>query len=337
MEDVVVASRVRLARNVEHLAFPAQMSSEQADDLVAAAADAFRVWGGDGLILEPRSLSVADANFVVERSMATRDLMQAERPTLIYWGADGQEGVMVNEEDHFRIQGLAPGMDLESAFTHAKDLEQHLRKSFRFAVSDRYGFLTSCPSNTGSGMRASLMLHLPALARAKVPLEKVKHTARRASLAVRGVHGEGSRALGFFYQISNQRTLGQSTSDQLQAVAEFGREVCAFEQRTRQNFQQVEALKNLLMDDLGRALEIVQAQPALTTAQALEALSILRLGALLQFTDSLGFACTPERLLGLCFQLQPGHLQAFAGREMSPEQRDIARAQTIRRQLGFPN
>lgn len=337
MSDVVVASRVRLARNVEHRAFPLQMENEVADELAAASSLSFSRLAPESLVLDPRSLSVADADFVVERSLATRDLVSADRPTMIYGDADGLSGVMVNEEDHFRIQGLAAGLDLEKAFRRAQVLEQHLRKDFRFAVHEKFGFLTSCPTNTGSGMRASLMLHLPALSRAKAPMQRALHTARSASLAVRGVHGEGSRALGHFFQISNQRTLGESTESQLKAVAEFGRKICEYERTTREVFREEETGGIALQEDLVKALDTVRDQSTLTTAQALEALSTLRLGSLLEATDSLGFACSPDRLLSLCFKLQPGHLQGLAGKEMTPEQRDVARAQLVKRELGFPS
>ena len=339
--DVVVASRVRLARNVEQLAFPLQLDAAAADQLAAAASENLRQLAeaeqaeDHGLVLDPRSLGMADADFVVERSLATRDLMTAERPTLIYCGSKGLEGVMVNEEDHFRIQGLAAGMDLESAFERAQKLERHLKKAFEFAVSDRYGFLTACPTNTGSGMRASLMLHLPALSRAKAPMQRALQAARSASLAVRGVHGEGSRALGHFFQISNQRTLGQSSAEQLKAVADFGQEVSDYEHRTREAFRKEEGGGAVLREDLQSALETVKDSSALTTAQALDALSTLRLGSLLEITDPLGFACSAERLLSLSFKLQPGHLQAYSGKEMSPEERDAARAGYVRRELGF--
>ncbi|MHC4824178.1 MAG: hypothetical protein ACYTEP_09185 [Planctomycetota bacterium] len=336
LSDVVVASRVRLARNLEQRAFPMQMEIEAADELAAASSVSFSGLPTESLVLDPRSLGTADTDFVVERSLATRDLVSADRPTMMYCDADGLAGVMVNEEDHFRIQGLAAGMDLAEAFRRAQVLEQHLRKDFRFAVHEKFGFLTSCPTNTGSGMRASLMLHLPALSRAKAPMQRALHTARSASLAVRGVHGEGSRALGHFFQISNQRTMGETAEAQLEAVAEFGRKICEYERTTREVFREEETGGAALQEDLAKALKAVRGQNSLTTAQALEALSTLRLGSLLGAMDSLGFACSPDRLLSLCFKLQPGHLQALTGEEMTPEQRDVARAQLVKRELGFP-
>ena len=333
--EVVVASRVRLARNVAGIPFPQQIHRDRADDLAATAGDCLRRLTGEGEVLEPRSLSHTDAEFIIERSLATRDLMQADRPTLCYFSSDGRRGVMVNEEDHFRIQGFAPGLDFDSAMASAQAMERCLRKGFEFAVHERYGYLTSCPTNTGSGLRASVMVHLPALARAKVPMQRALHTARSASLAVRGVHGEGSRALGHLYQISNQRTLGRSAQDQMDSVAEFAREVTRYEAQTRESFQQKADLRKNIVEDLEAALKLLREATGLTTAQALDALGMLRMGALMNLTDSIGFAASPEHLLRLCFKLQPGHLQARTGQEMTPEQRDLARANFLRVELGF--
>jgi protein arginine kinase len=333
--DVVVSSRVRLARNVAGFAFPQQLNADRADELAAASADCLRRSKLEGVVLEPRSLGAADADLIVERSLATRDLMSASRPTQVFFCTQGLHGVMVNEEDHFRIQGLAAGLNLNLAFERAQRLERRLRNSFDFAVSDRFGFLTSCPTNTGSGMRASLMLHLPALARAKANMQRALQAARVASLAVRGVHGEGSHALGHFYQISNQRTMGVSAQDQLKAVTDFGLVVAGYERDTRQKFCGDTDINRVLREDLVAAIDLLGKAEALTTAQALDALSILRLGALLNLTADFGFASTPERLLSLCFKLQPGHLQARTGNEMSPEQRDVARAALLKMELGF--
>jgi protein arginine kinase len=184
-------------------------------------------------------------------------------------------------------------------------------------------------------MRASLMLHLPALARAKANMQRALQAARVASLAVRGVHGEGSHALGHFYQISNQRTMGVSAQDQLKAVTDFGLVVAGYERDTRQKFCGDTDINRVLREDLVAAIDLLGKAEALTTAQALDALSILRLGALLNLTADFGFASTPERLLSLCFKLQPGHLQARTGNEMSPEQRDVARAALLKMELGF--
>ena len=331
--DVVVASRVRLARNVAERPFPQQLGAEEARDLQHRAGVALEADGLEGALLSPRQLPGTDAEFLLERSLVSRDLLLSDHPTMVWFGPTGDRGVMLLEEDHFRIQGFAPGLDLERALELAQEQERRLRGAFPFAVSDRYGFLTSCPSNTGSGMRASLMVHLPALTRAKAPVQRALHAARRASLAVRGVHGEGSQALGFFYQISNQRTLGETMAAQMAVVADYGREVVGYETATREQFRSDPSARERLHEDTMKAVEMLAERRELTSAQALESLSTIRLATLLEVET--GLEHDAFDLLCLCFRLQPGHLQAQLGREMSAEDRDLARAAWLKEQLGL--
>ena len=270
---------------------------------------------------------------MVERSALTRDLLHAGRAALVWFEPPGQRGVMINEEDHFRIQGFAAGSDLARALQRSRKLERHLRGSFRFALSAEHGYLTSCPSNAGSGMRASLLLHLPALARAKAPMQRALQAARSASLEVRGVHGEGSRALGHLYQISNQRTLGTHAAEQLTAVAEFGKEVARYERTTRARMTDDPGARAELVEEVRRAADLLRRAPGLATPEALDALSTLRLGVLANVAEEAGGPTDERQLLQLCFRLQPGHLQAGLGRTMEPEERDALRVRTIREAL----
>lgn len=332
-DDVVVASRVRLARNLADGPFPAQMQLGPASDFVRRAEKALEgaLRGGSGL--DPASLPPADCEFLVERSLASRDLIHAGRASWVYFEPLGLGGVMVNEEDHFRIQGYAAGLDLDSALRRAQRLERRLRRHFEIAAHRKFGYLTSCPTNAGSGMRGSLLLHLPALVRAKAPMQRALQTARGASLAVRGLHGEGSRALGRLYQISNQRTLGSSSVEQAHAVAEFGREVAKYERQTRARFREDPAARRDLIVEVQRAHGRLSGAASLTTAEALEVLSTIRLAALAGLAEEAGHDYHPHTVLQQMFQLQPGHLQAHLGREMEPGERDSARAAFLREAL----
>lgn len=328
--DVAVASRVRLARNLADGCFPSQMQLGPASELVrraeAALAGALPEGGG----LDPASLSPSDCEFLVERSLISRDLLQAGRATWVYFEPRGLAGVMVNEEDHFRIQGYAAGLDLSAALRRAQRLERRLRQHFEFATHPRYGFLTSCPTNAGSGMRASVLLHLPALVRAKAQILQVLQTARGAGLAVRGLHGEGSRALGRLYQISNQVTLGSASAVQAQKVTEFGLMVANFERATRARHRADPAARRELVLEVERAHQRLLAAPALTTAEALDVLSTIRLAALAGLAEDIGHQYDPQVVLQQMFRLQPGHLQARCGRDMEPGERDAARAEQLR-------
>jgi protein arginine kinase len=331
--DVVVASRVRLARNLAGTPFPAQMQIGPASDLVRRVAEALPEILPGAAQLDPAALAAADGEFLVERSLASHDLLHAGRATLIGFEPRGRYGLMVNEEDHFRIQAYAPGLDLDAAARRAQWLERRLRTRFPFATHARYGFLTSCPTNTGTGLRASLLMHLPALSRAKAPMHRALQTARGTYLAVRGVHGEGSRALGRLFQISNQRTLGTSSAAQIQAVTEFGKEVAKYERKTREQFQSDASARSELLADVAKAHARLCEAPTLTTAEALEALSTRRLASLAGLAEATGHSYDARALLQQMFQLQPGHLQARLGREMPPGDRDRTRAELLRSAL----
>lgn len=331
--DVVVASRVRLARNLADTPFPAQMQIGPASDLVRRLTEALPEILPGATLIDPAALAAADGEFLVERSLASHDLLHAGRATLICFEPRGLYGLMVNEEDHFRIQAYAPGLALQTAMDRAQRLERRLGARFPFAAHDRYGFLTSCPTNTGTGMRASLLMHLPALSRAKAPMQRALQTARGTYLAVRGVHGEGSRALGRLFQISNQRTLGTSSGAQVQAVTEFGREVAKYERKTRDEFLNDADARAELLTDVAKAHARLSEAPTLTTAEALEALSTLRLASLAGLAEETGHAYDARELLQQMFQLQPGHLQARLGREMPPGDRDRTRAEILRTAL----
>ena len=335
LEDVVVSARVRLARNVADCAFPEQLADEDAEDILAATSSVLRQCDIDGNILEVRSLSDSAKEFVLERNLASRELLNVERPTMLFYGMRGAHSVMINEEDHFRIQGISKGLNLESALRRAQRVERVLAEAHEFATSKDYGYLTSCPTNTGSGMRASIMLHLPALARAKAPLQRSLQAARAAGLAVRGVHGEGSRAIGHLYQISNQRTLGSSSSEQLLAVSNYGHEVASYECSIRQQYSDDTRARVALTVDLKQALKQIKEAPHMTTRQSLTFLSLINLGINTGVCQEIGFSMNPHRLLQLSFAVQPGHLQMAAAISMNADQRDAARADRMRLELGF--
>jgi protein arginine kinase len=337
-QDIVVSSRVRLARNLAKHPFPRQLKIEQAEDICSKSETFLEPFFQNGLILNPSDLEPQEAEFLIERSLASRDMFQSALPGRVFFKGDGSLGLMVNEEDHFRIQGFACGLDLQLAHNHCAGLLKALMRKFELARHSKFGFLTSCPTNAGSGMRASLMLHLPALARMRAPLQQVFQTAEKAYLTIRGVHGEGSSSVGFFYQISNQRTLGPSASEQLQQVADFGAVVCRFERETRESLLTKPGLRAELLHDAEAAWRMLSDSPKITSAEALPALSQLRLAVLCNLGSELPMKTPPSahELLALSFQLQPGHLQARFGLALDPKSRDVSRAQALRRGLGLP-
>ncbi|TAH38658.1 MAG: hypothetical protein EYC70_04625 [Planctomycetota bacterium] len=335
--DVVVASRVRLARNLAARRFPHLLPVEEAREVCRQGRERLAPLFGDGAVLEIGSLSAPERELLAERSLASRDLLDAQRPTLLFFNPAETLGLMVNEEDHFRLQSLAPGLDLSAAHKAIRPLSRLISRSFDLAVHPRFGYLTACPTNAGTGLRASLLLHLPALARAKTPLQNALQTAQRSYLAVRGLHGEGSRAMGHLYQISNQRTLGTDVTEQMQAVADFGRQVAEYERKIRGVLLNEPSNRRTLGEDVQRAWRVLADSRRLTTIQALEALSTLRLAALGGADAELGLELNPSRVLWQFFQMQPGHLQARVGAELDPDARDQSRARLLREALGIPH
>ena len=334
--DVVVSSRVRQARNLAQTPFPRLIAGDEAQQLCVEVEETLGPLFRNGLVIDPGELDEAEGEFLIERSLATRDLVDASVPTRVLFLGDGTLALMVNEEDHFRAQGFAAGLDLAQACESCSRLTAEIARRFRLARHDRYGYLTACPTNVGSGMRASLMLHLPALARATQPLHQMIQVARRANLAVRGVHGEGSRALGNLYQISNQITLGVSSTEQIATIESFGRELIGFERRERGTLMRDPEARTALIADAKEAWEKLSTAEAISTAEALTKLSVLRLALLAGVGDALGIDPLPTaaQVLTLCYQLQPGHLQARFGQSLDPLRRDRSRALLVRQGLG---
>ena len=335
--DVVVATRIRLARNVSGLPFPHLISAKQAADLCEQARERLGGIFPDNLAIEPGSLSQADGDLLVERSLASRDLLESSRPALVLFNAEESLGLMVNEEDHFRSQSFAAGLNFDVAFKVSQPLMHSLSERFNLARHRRFGYLTACPSNVGTGMRASLLVHLPALSRNNTATQQAMQAARGAKLAVRGVHGEGSRALGHLFQISNQLTLGSEVPAQMKLVEDFARQLVSFERRTRQELLSDASSRAVLIKDIKAHYRLLCEAPGITSAQALNSLSILRLAMNSGLDQELGFQLTEHQLLLNSFQIQPGHLQGRIGCELKPSERDASRAQLLRSALCLPS
>lgn len=338
--DVVVSCRVRLARNVSGYPFVAKLSDERAvelcerlrPDLASLRLDGRMSWIG-----------ISEASPVLrlllrERHLVSRDLAPSseERPTLPGRAAAFSDGesisVMVNEEDHLRVQSMASGLELADAWERAKAVDRELEQRIPYAVSDAYGYLTCCPTNVGTGLRASVMLHLPGLALVPSEIEKVFTAANRTGLAVRGLYGEGSRAIGDFYQISNQVTLGRTEEDLIAEIRELVPAVMRFERTVREAL--LRERRRELLDRVQRSLGLVRTSRAMPTDNALAHLSNLRLGQVLGLCDEVSLA----DLAKLRVQIQKAHLQVLMQPEkttelVEPTERDRLRAEFLRRSL----
>lgn len=362
--DVVLSSRVRLARNVAGFPFVHRCSREDRLAImgmvrrrleVVATAEAKP--GESARPLEERpgvpaggfawvsvhELTALDRTLLVERHLISSALAKgfsahgtkatkppehaAELPRALARGGDDRLAVMVNEEDHLRIQAISAGLALDRAAEGADRLDDDLEAGLDFAYSPRFGYLTACPTNVGTGIRCSVMLHLPAL-RISGEIEKVKRAAHDMTLAVRGFYGEGSDALADLYQISNQTTLGKAERViRHELASEIIPRVIEYERNERRRM--LEKKGRVLEDQAWRAIGLLRHARLLTTEESLAALSMARLGAVLGLVPGL----EPRLVNHLLLIAQPAHLQAITGRTMDPERARAARADLIRARL----
>jgi protein arginine kinase len=233
---------------------------------------------------------------------------------------------MINEEDHLRIQVIKPGLSLDSAMEQAAAIDTALEEKLEWAFSSQFGYLTACPTNVGTGLRASLMVHLPALVFMK-QVEKVFQAVSKINLAVRGFYGEGTQATGDFYQISNQVTLGR---DEGSTVADLGRvvtRIAAYERKSRDLWMTEDA--TLLEDRVFRSLGMLQSARKMASEETLDHLSAVRMGVSLGVIDGIGI----PRINEMFMRSLPAHLQKMNGQEMIESERDVARAKFIRAML----
>jgi protein arginine kinase len=245
---------------------------------------------------------------------------------VVAFSAAEDVSLMINEEDHLRIQVLKPGLALAEAFRTAADLDEKLEKKVDWAFSSQYGYLTACPTNLGTGLRASLMVHLPALVFMK-QIEKVFQAVAKINLAVRGLYGEGTQASGDFYQISNQVTLGRKEEDLIEDLARVIPRIADYERRSRELWLKED--RTLLEDRVFRALGVLQGARKIPSEETLDLLSAVRMGASLGLVRGVDL----DRLNQLFLHSLPAHLQKRHGGEMPEADRDAARARLVREAL----
>jgi len=330
--DIVLSSRIRYARNIAGFPFVNTANERQQHEI----AQICRQHLMDGKLSEPvmwvdlHPCGELDRSLLVERHLISRQHAKAPSSVAraVAIGESETFAIMINEEDHLRIQVLRSGMQLTEALAQIDRIDNHLEQRLDYAFARRFGYLTACPTNVGTGIRVSVMMHLPAL-KMTGEIDKVRRAARDMHLAVRGLFGEGSEALGDLYQISNQTTLGRTEQE---ILADFEHtivpQIIAYEQQARQVLKaghHGQMLEDLIM----RAWGILTHARMIGTDEVLALLSQLRMGVHLGRLDSVDIPTINELFL-LC---QPAHLQKLSGVEMESPARRIARAKLIRQKL----
>ncbi|MEM9414486.1 MAG: protein arginine kinase [Planctomycetota bacterium] len=330
--DVVISSRIRFARNLAGFPFVNRANRRQRYEVLESCRSQIMTnrLADNTLWVQLADSPAIDRQLLVERHLISRDLarQKADIPRAVAIGADETFAIMVNEEDHLRIQVLRSGMQLAEAYDQINRIDDILEEKLDFAFSKRFGYLTACPTNVGTGLRVSVMMHLPAL-KLTGEIEKVKRAARDMHLAVRGLFGEGSEAMGDLYQVSNQTTLGRTEKETL---ADFEKsiipQIIAYEHQARQAL--LRQREKQLDDKVWRAWATLTHARTLGTDETLQLLSHVRLGVHTARLERVDIRTVNELLL----LSQPAHLQKVTGQEMTPAARRIARADLMRQRLG---
>lgn len=328
-DGICISSRIRLSRNIAGTTFPVAANKESAADVASAVVSACRTiprFRTGGSFFDIAQLDELERMFLLERRLASSELINSSQAPALTVSKDETCAVMINEEDHLRIQTLLPGFQLQKCWEKISRLDDELGKVLDFAWNDTLGYLTACPTNVGTGMRASVMLHLPGLVMTE-QIQPTIHGINKLGLAVRGVYGEGSDNTGRLYQVSNQVTLGESEETIIEQLTAVIRQIVEYERRARRAL--MERDRFALLDHVGRAFGLLHNSYKLTASEAAEALSALRLGVDMGLFKSLTLSTVNE----LFMELNPGHLQMRSGLALPEAEIDVLRAKLFRTRL----
>lgn len=325
---VVLSTRVRLARNLVDTPFPERASSAQRSDVLTKCAKqiADLTQMKHGSFFDISDLSDLEKQVLVERHLISRELCEAEAGSGVFINKDQTCSVMINEEDHLRIQFLKTGFSLRSVWKQIDRFDSSLEEGLDVAFSPEFGYLTACPTNLGTALRTSVMMHLPGLVISD-HMEKVIRAVNQLGITVRGLFGEGSDATGHVFQISNQQTLGESEEEIMSRLGSVFKTIIDHEINAR--FKYLEKNCARLLDQIGRGFGVLQNAHVLNSNEAMNLLSLMRL--------AVDFEMLPEANRSdvdrLFIECQPGHIQHAAGEGIEPNARDLCRADTLRREF----
>lgn len=326
--EIILSSRVRLARNLENFPFEKKADTETQEKVVKLVQRALENTGiyTDGVFIDSKDLNPLALQFLIERHLISPDFISARRRKGLFISHDQSLSIMINEEDHLRFQVLASGLAFENAYSRIDALDLLLDRELRYAFSPELGYLTACPTNVGTGMRASVLIHLPALVLTR-EVEKVLRGVIQVGYSVRGLYGEGTETKGHFFQLSNQITLGISEPEIIKGLEKIARELVVFENNARDFL-----LKNTRLeieDKVFRALAILKNARIISSEEVINLTSAVRLGVGLGLITDVNIKTLNEILV----LAQPANLQVLYEREMEPAERDEKRAEFIRSRL----
>lgn len=325
--DVVVSTRVRLARNLKEYPFPNRCGRDLRQSIENKVTDA--VLNSNSVIsqrftrIDTDKMSAEEKVSLVERHLVSPEFIKSEQEKSLLLLDDESVSIMINEEDHIRLQVMCEGFELEKAYDTASRIDTLLDEHLNFAFSDTLGYLTQCPTNLGTGMRASVMLHLPALSAAK-EIKKTAELLSKVGLTIRGTYGEGSEPTADLYQLSNQITLGISEKTAIENLRSITEQIVKREKEIRKAM-----MRNIAVQDkIYRAEGILKSARVIDSSEALDLLSKTRLGVTQGLID-----IPLDTINRLLVEIQPATLTLGCGKKLSSNERDIERASLIRTTL----
>jgi protein arginine kinase len=326
--NIIISTRVRLARNLVDYSFPNAADEEDLEKVMREVYHAITLSQqlGEPMFLDMQKLGKLERKFLVERRLISPPFAESGKPAMLVVGEEELLSVMVNEEDHLRIQSIQPGLNVEEAWRLIAQLDDELGEQLQYAFTDQFGYLTACPTNTGTGMRVSLFVHLPALAILE-EIEKVIKKLAPSEITVRGFYGEGTEVVGNIFQISNQLTLGRTDDSIVKRMEEVAQRLLSIEAEARERLFNDQKLQ--IEDKVSRALGILQYARLLSSLELLSLLSYLRLGVDLGMLPNLNHSLLNE----LMVILQPAHMQKLYRDANDDLARDIRRAEIVREKI----
>ncbi len=329
---IVISSRVRLARNLAKMPFPGWAKKSERIRILEEIKPEVEVLPemSNSFSQQLNELSATEKQVLVERHLISREHAAKGMGSAVVINSAQTLSIMVNEEDHLRMQSITCGFDLPQTFQLIDRIDTMLESQLDFAFDEELGYLTACPTNVGTGMRASAMVHLPGLVLSE-QINQVVNSVNKIGLAVRGLYGEGTEAMGNLFQVSNQTTLGEKEDQIIDRLNKVIETLIQRENQARTNL--LDTRRTMLMDQVGRAYGILNYSYSISSKEALNLLSVLRLGIDLGFFPEQGRTIINKLLL----DTQPAHLQHVSQQKLAADERDHLRADTVREQLkSFP-
>jgi protein arginine kinase len=326
--EIVLSSRVRFARNLKEFKFPPSADTDTRDKIITFIKTAFENAGilNQGKFLKSTDINSLDQNFLVERHLISPEFMKDGTGRGLFIDNSNHLSIMINEEDHIRLQVLSAGLSINDCWELASEMDIRLSGKIEYAYDNKFGYLTSCPTNVGTGLRASILIHLPGLVLTR-DIDNVINRISKVGLVARGFYGEGTDVLGNLFQISNQTTLGRSEDEIIDSLSKVTQQIIEYEMNSQETL--MKDASDQIEDKVWRSYGILLHARVLSSNEIMNLLSALRLGVSLKLIDEVSL----DDINDLLIVTQPAHIQKYFNREMDSTERDMIRADLVRERL----